>query len=525
MERLKGQRTPLRRALCVGLSYLLIGWLWITFSDAVVARWFEDSQALSMAQTYKGVLFVLVTGLALFFIILRQLSKDRALLSLHAEQREEILRLNQFRESVIERANIWIDVLDTEGRIVLWNRAAEEISGYSREEVINSDRAWSLLYPDQHVREGILARVEETLRDEGELFGFETCILTKQGEERSISWNTRSLRDADHEIVGSIAIGQDVTDIRQAEDQIRRRDRQLITLMDNLPGMAYRCLYDEHWTMKFVSSGCADLTGYEPGELIDNRLVSYASLIKGEENDRLMTAVEAAIANAEPFSMEYSIERKDGQKIWVWERGRSVVDDDELVLEGIIIDITDRKVLEDELSELATRDALTGLLDRREATRLLDEEILRAQRYQRSLALLWIDLDYFKQVNDELGHAAGDTVLRGLSDLLSSRVRQVDLVSRFGGEEFVVVLPEMDVSEAQQSAERLRQLVESSPQQLDDGRSVTLTMSVGVAIYPDHGENASQLIAAADQAMYQAKAQGRNRVVVASPEKADHGTK
>lgn len=525
MERLKGQRTPVRRALWVASSYLLIGWLWITFSDAVVARWFDDSQALSMAQTYKGGLFVLVTGVALFVIILRQLSKDRTLLSLHAEQREEILRLNQFRESVIERANVWIDVLDTEGRILLWNRAAEEISGYSREEVINSDKAWSLLYPDQKIRDEIRGRVLEIFNDEGELVGFETCILTKQGKERLISWNARSLRNADDEIVGSIAIGQDVTDIRQAEDQIRRRDRQLVTLMDNLPGMAYRCLYDEHWTMKFVSSGCADLTGFGPDELIDNRLVSYAGLIQGDENDRLMAEVEAAIANAEPFSLEYPIERKDGQKIWVWERGRSVVDDDDLVLEGIIIDITDRKALEDELSELATRDALTGLLDRREATRLLDEEILRARRYQRSLALLWIDLDHFKQVNDKLGHAAGDSVLRGLSNLLSSRVRQVDLVSRFGGEEFVVVLPEMDASEAQQSAERLRQLVESSPQQLDDGRSVNLTMSIGVALYPDHGEDAPSLIAAADQAMYQAKALGRNRVVVASSEKSDHTLK
>jgi diguanylate cyclase (GGDEF)-like protein/PAS domain S-box-containing protein len=520
MEKLNGRLTPLKRALWVASSYLLAGWLWITFSDAVVVRWFQDPQALHVAQTWKGALFVLVTGLVLFMLIYRQLSHDRTLLSLHAKQQEEILRLNSFQEKVIEQASTWINVLDTNGRIVLWNKAAEEITGYRRDEVMHSDAVWELMYPDSDVRLNILAKVAAVLRDEEALAGFETSIVTRQGHERVISWYTSSLGGAEGEVVGTIAIGQDVTDIRNAENIIRRRDRQLVTLMDNLPGMAYRCLYDEHWTMKFVSSGCADLTGYAPDELVDNRVTSYAALIRSDEADRLVSEVESAIGNAELFSLEYPIKRKDGQEIWVWERGRAVVDEDEFVLEGIIIDITDRKVLEDELSEMATRDALTGLLDRREATRLLDEEILRARRYQRPLALLWIDLDHFKQVNDKMGHAAGDAVLRGLSQLLSAKVRQVDLVSRFGGEEFVVVLPEMDAIQAEQSAERLRELVASTPLLLDDGRSVSLTMSVGVAIFPDDGEDAPKLVAAADRAMYQAKASGRNRVVMASSENA-----
>lgn len=343
MQQQKSRRTPLERTLWVVLSYLLVGWLWITFSDA---------------QAYKDVLLVLVTGLVLFVLIYRQLSTDHTLLSLHADQREEILQLNQFRESIIERANAWIDVLDTEGRVVLWNRSAEKISGYRRDEVINSDEIWRLLYPDEKLRNEIYANVLEILRDKGEVVGYETRIRSKQGKERLISWNSRSLHGAADESVGSISIGQDITDIRVAENLIRRRDRQLMTLMDNLPGMAYRGLYDDNWTMKFVSSGCEKLTGYQPDELVDNRVISWASLIRGEASDRLMGEVESAIGNAEPFSFEYPIERKDGQQLWVWERGRSVVDDDEeFILEGIIIDITDKKRLEDELSEMATRDA------------------------------------------------------------------------------------------------------------------------------------------------------------------------
>ncbi len=515
MDRLKGRHTPLRRSLWIAGLYLLVGWLWIAFSDYLARQWFPDPEMLSRVQTYKGVLFVLMTAVVLFLVLMRQFNRDRTLLSLHHHQREEIRQLNQFRESVIERANVWINVLDPMGRIVLWNRAAEEISGYRRDEVLNSDEIWQWLYPDDDDRARIRGRAEEILRDEGEVVGFETCITTKAGRKRRVSWNSRSLKDEDGEIVGSIAIGQDITDIREAEITIRQRERQLSTLMDNLPGMAYRCRYDEYWTMLFVSSGCRDLTGYEPDELVNNKRVSYAELIASASDDNLVRAVESAIGNAEPFSIEYTIIRKDGQRIWVWERGRAVEDDGDLVLEGIVLDISERKALEDELSEMATRDPLTGLFNRREMTRVLDEEIARSTRYGRSLALLWIDFDHFKRINDEHGHAAGDSVLKATSALLAGSVRSVDVIGRFGGEEFVILLPEMDRCEARETAERLRSLISDTPQPLGEGKTVPLTISVGVSVFPDNGADSQALCAAADRAMYEAKSSGRNRVVLA----------
>ncbi len=360
MHKLDSHRAPLVRSFLIALVYLIAGFLWITFSDGIAEALFNTPEGLSVAQTYKGILFVLVTAIILFALLYRQLKTDRQMLSLNTEQQQEIQRLNQFRENVIERANIWINVLDTEGRVVLWNRAAEDISGYRREEVIGIDELWNWLYPDPEIRESILQRVSEILRDEGEVVGFETCIRTKRGSERLISWNSRSLRDDQNIIIGSIAIGQDVTDIRRAEETLRKRDRQLGNLMDSLPGMAYRCCYDEHWTMLFVSSGCLDLTGYEPDELLHNRKVSFASLVADDFNDRLVADVEAAIGSAEPYSLEYPLERKDGEKVWVWERGRAVVDGNDLVLEGIIIDVTERKTLEQQLSKLAAGNSGTG---------------------------------------------------------------------------------------------------------------------------------------------------------------------
>lgn len=515
MDKLKGRHAPLRRSLWVVSLYLLAGGLWITFSDHLAEQWFPDPEALSRVQTYKGILFVLVTALVLFLALMRQFSSDRTMLSLHHHQREEIRNLNQFRESVIERANVWINVLDPMGRVVLWNKAAEDISGYRRDEVLGSDEIWPWLYPNDDERTRIRARAEEILRDEGEVVGYETRITTREGSRRLISWNSRSLRNDEGEIVGSIAIGQDITDIREAEITLRQRERQLSTLMDNLPGMAYRCRYDEYWTMLFVSSGCRDLTGYEPDELLNNARVSFVELIADNANENNLRTVESAIGNAEQFSLEYPIVRKDGQRIWVWERGRAVENNGDLVLEGIILDISDRKALEDELAELATLDPLTGLLNRRETTRLLEEEITRAKRYGRALSLLWIDFDHFKAINDEYGHAAGDSVLNSTSQLLADSVRSADVLGRFGGEEFVVVLPEMDRFEASETAERLRNLISETPQPLGDGKTVRLTISIGVSVFPDNGPDVRALCAAADKAMYQAKSNGRNQVVLA----------
>lgn len=297
---------------------------------------------------------------------------------------------------------------------------------------------------------------------------------------------------------------------------LRTRERQLTVLMDSLPGMAYRCRYDDHGTMLFVSEGCVALTGYEPEELMGSRAVSYQDLLEPESYERLLCDIREGLANEAPYSVEYALTRKDGETIWVWERGRAIRGGEgETLLEGIVLDISDRKRLRDELEEMATRDPLTGLLNRREMSRVLDEELERARRYQRPMAMLWIDFDRFKEVNDTYGHAAGDSVLQSVAALLVDSVRAVDSVGRFGGEEFVIVMPEMEVSEARETAERLRRHVSAKPQPLGDGNAVTLTISVGVAVYPDHGMTGSALCAAADRAMYRAKAAGRNCVALA----------
>ena len=177
--------------------------------------------------------------------------------------------------------------------------------------------------------------------------------------------------------------------------------------------------------------------------------------------------------------------------------------------------IADLKNAESMLVEMATRDFLTGLLNRRETLRRIGQEHSRAGRLSKPLSVVMVDIDRFKEINDAHGHAAGDDVLQELSRKIREVVRDYDIVCRYGGEEFLVATPEADGETARAVAERLRCAVEEMAITVGDGSAIRFTVSAGVAQWKK-GENVDQLIARADAALYEAKAAGRNRVVHAA---------
>lgn len=159
----------------------------------------------------------------------------------------------------------------------------------------------------------------------------------------------------------------------------------------------------------------------------------------------------------------------------------------------------------------AITDGLTGLYNHRECQRRLEEEVERAQRYGRMLSLLMVDVDYFKAVNDTHGHQVGDLVLRHIAKEIVTQLRHVDICSRYGGEEFLLMLPETDVDAAGRVADRIVQAIAAGDLVLPSGRTVPLSVSIGVASFPADGDDRESLIAAADDALYTAKESGRNR--------------
>jgi diguanylate cyclase (GGDEF)-like protein len=187
------------------------------------------------------------------------------------------------------------------------------------------------------------------------------------------------------------------------------------------------------------------------------------------------------------------------------------------------IDEDTRRLQESEtqLREISVRDVLTGLFNRRYLEETLEREIRRAERKQLSLGIIMLDLDHFKRINDTYGHAAGDTVLHELGPALKAYIRGSDIACRYGGEEFVLILPEASLEVTRQRAERLRQDAEKRKVSYNGMLLEPVTFSIGVAAFPEHGSSYLTLLTAVDAAMYRAKIEGRNRVNLAGDEKPD----
>jgi diguanylate cyclase (GGDEF)-like protein/PAS domain S-box-containing protein len=179
-------------------------------------------------------------------------------------------------------------------------------------------------------------------------------------------------------------------------------------------------------------------------------------------------------------------------------------------LESLLHEVVEEKSA---LQELATRDPLTGLYNRRSLDDTFPRELARAKRDEKPLAIIMLDLDHFKQINDQYGHTAGDTVLVALAELLKKGARESDLICRYGGEEFMAIMPNMSPGQAWERVEAWRKQLEEM-QVVSGDDVIHVTLSAGIAIFPQHGGTADVLCTRADEMLYKSKQEGRNRVTL-----------
>jgi diguanylate cyclase (GGDEF)-like protein len=210
--------------------------------------------------------------------------------------------------------------------------------------------------------------------------------------------------------------------------------------------------------------------------------------------------------------VEVQLRTANGRTFWCRLSAQRMRFAGEETMLGAMVDITDQKLARERLHELATRDALTGTYNRRYLEELLRTEVERADRYSRPLTVAMIDVDHFKRVNDTYGHPVGDEVLRAIVSRCQKAIRISDALGRYGGEEFVLVLPETALNEARVVAERVRNSVSGALVVVGD-RALPITVSIGLASFQNK-EKAEALLARADKALYAAKAAGRNRLEV-----------
>lgn len=213
-----------------------------------------------------------------------------------------------------------------------------------------------------------------------------------------------------------------------------------------------------------------------------------------------------------PYRTQFEMKKVDGSKIWIDISGAAISYDKHLSL-WLLNDISKQKTLEDELKHKVNHDYLTGLNSRDWFMNQALIELNRANRFSSPLSLLMLDIDFFKTVNDTHGHQVGDIALKSVADIAKSTLRDFDICARLGGEEFAVLLPETNKSQAYEVAERLRLAIENSKVPLPSGGlPLTMTISIGVSSMTSKDDNIDVLISKADKALYEAKKTGRNKV-------------
>ncbi len=262
------------------------------------------------------------------------------------------------------------------------------------------------------------------------------------------------------------------------------------------------------------------MLGYTEEDLKGVHWAQYTVADDQEENERYRR--ELLGGERDSYRMEKRYRCKDGRIVWGNLAVTGVRREDGTLefMVALIEDITARKHQEVAITHQAFHDALTGLPNRMLFADRLDDAMVKARRTKSPLALMFLDLDHFKDVNDALGHGAGDTLLQEVAQRLRSCLRASDTVARIGGDEFTVLLPSVD---GQAGAITVaRKILKTAPVTvMIDGKPLTVTPSIGISLYPDHGQDAETLITQADQAMYASKQAGRNRFTLYSPAPAE----
>ncbi|MFD2637878.1 sensor domain-containing diguanylate cyclase [Piscibacillus salipiscarius] len=300
-----------------------------------------------------------------------------------------------------------------------------------------------------------------------------------------------------------------IIDKKQSQEALQLANR----VIENSPAIIFRWKADKGWPIDYVSNNVEQF-GYSPEKFLKEQ-IDFSLIVHPNDLPRVEAEVEDYLSRGVyKYKQEYRLITSDGRVRWIDDRttvtrGRN---GDILYIEGVLIDITERKEAEQKVFYLANNDPLTGIPNRRHFKQTLAREIDRHKETNEKLAVLYLDCDNFKQINDDLGHDAGDDFLLHLARRLRNCLREEDMIARIGGDEFNVLLTgvksEEDVIKV---AERLDH-ASSKPWEIR-GKIYHVTLSIGVAMAPDDGEEVDDLIRKADRALYKAKASGKNRLM------------
>lgn len=441
------------------------------------------------------------------------------------KQAEEELRASEQKfMRLFMRAPIPLGVVNKNGAIVYFNDQFTEVFGYTTGDVPTLKEWWQLAYPDESYRQWVMdswdAAVAKAAKEGTVIESAEYKVTCKSGAERIVMIGGSSLED------DVLATFIDVTERKKAQAALQESEYRWKFALEG----AGDGLWD--WNVAegtvFFSRRWKEMLGFAEDE-IGNSLDEWEKRIHPDDKVETLATVQAYLdGKTSAYRSEHRVSCKDGSWKWILDRGMVVSrseDGKPLRIIGTHTDITERKLAEEQIHNLAFYDTLTLLPNRRMLNDRTNQAMASSKRSGRYCALLFIDLDNFKPLNDTYGHAVGDLLLTEVARRISSCVREMDTVARFGGDEFVVMLSELDADKVESTAqagivaEKIR-IILAEPYVLkfqQEGNAETTiehrcTASIGVALFINHEATPEEVLKWADIAMYQAKERGRNRV-------------
>ena len=412
--------------------------------------------------------------------------------------------------NAVEQSPVTVVITDLDGTIEYVNPKFTELTGYTSEEAIGQSP--QLLKSDVHPPE-FYKDMWDTISF-GKTWSGEFCNKKKNGELYWEDARVSPVTNSDGCITHYLAIKEDITGRKQTEEALRNSEKRSI--------MAQKIGKVGIWDWNLISGALIwsdeiySMLGYSPVEIIPSYEL-FLECVHPDDRESLNRSVEESLNQKKPYRLDCRIVNKNGVELIAEATGEVEYDEDgkPARMVGTFIDITERKNSEESIKHMAYYDHLTGLPNRILFVDRLDQVLLREAWKQRTTAVLFLDLDRFKIINDTLGHAFGDELLKVVARRLEGCLREGDTVARLGGDEFTILL--QDLAKPEDIPLVLEKILDSIKLPIEiNGREVIISTSIGVSIFPDDGEDTSTLLKNADIAMYRAKSEGKNNFQIYS---------
>lgn len=468
---------------------------------------------------------------ALLYVLVSQRQRALALVEQRTGElrsREQELRgtHSQLRSVLNAATQVAIIATDLRGVISTFNAGAEQMLGYRSSEAVGHLTLESLHLPQEleawahslSQRYGKPIEVSRAmLVEEGMAGGHEArewTLVRRDGSHLQVNMLATPVLDDQGLWIGHLAICIDITERKRVHEALAARDRLLNRLSAHVPGGIYQFKLDAdgHASFTYASDGIREIYEIEP-QLLQEDAEAVFGRIHPEDVQRVRESIRISAQQLSPWREEYRVCLP--QRGLRWMRGAATPESlsgGGVLWHGYISDISDLKRVEEELRALSVTDSLTGIHNRRYFQEQLQSEMQRLERGGGEMAVIMLDVDHFKRINDQYGHGVGDQVLRGLCERIGRRLRRTDVFCRLGGEEFMVLCPDTSARQALILAQELWQGLRSSPI-APVGR---VTASFGIASWRE-GEGADGLLLRADSGVYAAKQAGRDRVQAEFP--------